>query len=468
MTAKKQLPNFNEFARGSIGELGPLLAVVRNHEGDRASLKREIAKLGTLPKTKDAKQRSVRSGNVLIGMSTCELFDSDENRLTPIGRALAEETDASRRAERFAKHLLHKRYGLEVLETAREVRARDGRVTKDALNDALRERGFFVTTNSGDAGKLRAWLEPAGVVTASWEINDQVLSRLSGAVLGSVTDFRRLTNAQRGLLEVVRDLSASTPGAWVEGTHVKRLCAERFGPTLLPEDSLRRKVIDPLVTGKWLETRGTGQGRGGKLGEMRTTARVAEVPVEIPLGGGLPQEVLDKLATPLPEIMEDLASDDTHVKGVALEALAVRLVRDLGLRPSELRERSDKTGGAEVDLVADGVGLTYSRWLVQCKNTPGGKVGVSALAKEIGMAVLLKAHVVVVVTTGAFARSVQQHADLLAETTAMQAVLVDGEVLSAWSKRGGLALVEYFAERAGRTLRSKLAQLSDAHQDAGP
>ncbi len=92
----------------------------------------------------------------------------------------------------------------------------------------------------------------------------------------------------------------------------------------------------------------------------------------------------------------------------------------------------------------------------------------SALAKEIGMAVLLKAHVVVVVTTGAFARSVQQHADLLAETTAMQAVLVDGEVLSAWSKRSGLALVEYFAERAGRTLRSKLAQLSDAHHDAGP
>ena len=41
--------------------------------------------------------------------------------------------------------------------------------------------------------------------------------------------------------------------------------------------------------------------------------------------------------------------------------------------------------------------LQFARWLIQCKNTK--RVSVAALAKEIGLATLRRAHVVVLVTT---------------------------------------------------------------------
>ena len=41
-----------------------------------------------------------------------------------------------------------------------------------------------------------------------------------------------------------------------------------------------------------------------------------------------------------------------------------------------------KTGGAEVDLIAEAVQLHFSRWLFQCKNSK--EVNLAALAKEVG------------------------------------------------------------------------------------
>jgi hypothetical protein len=48
--------------------------------------------------------------------------------------------------------------------------------------------------------------------------------------------------------------------------------------------------------------------------------------------------VREKLYTPLDEISRDLDSPDTHVKGLALEVLAVRLAYELGLTPLRFRE----------------------------------------------------------------------------------------------------------------------------------
>ena len=143
----------------------------------------------------------------------------------------------------------------------------------------------------------------------------------------------------------------------------------------------------------------------------------------------LPPELLQLQSTPIEKIYEDLDSYDTHKKGVALELLSLRLMRDLGLRPVRFRERAQDTGGGEVDLIVDGVHLHYSRWLCQCKNTPNSSVRVEALAKEIGMAVLLQAQVIVLVTRGRFTSYVSQQARQLAATSALQAVLIDGQSL---------------------------------------
>lgn len=144
-------------------------------------------------------------------------------------------------------------------------------------------------------------------------------------------------------------------------------------------------------------------------------------------GVGIPPDLRPHLNTPLSEIYENLTSDDKNVRGIALELLALRISIDLALMPLRFRERSNRTGGAEVDLLVDAVHLHYSRWLFQCKNTP--TVDLADLAKEVGMARLLKGHVVVMVTTGRFARSVQDYADEMMRTDSLQIVLIDGKLL---------------------------------------
>ena len=53
----------------------------------------------------------------------------------------------------------------------------------------------------------------------------------------------------------------------------------------------------------------------------------------------------------LKEIREELGSPDRHVRGLALEALAFKLMRLVDLAYVATRLRGSATGGAEVDLV---------------------------------------------------------------------------------------------------------------------
>lgn len=181
-------------------------------------------------------------------------------------------------------------------------------------------------------------------------------------------------------------------------------------------------------------------------------------------GWGIPSDLKAHLRKPLDQVYTDLKSTNTHTKGIALELLAVRMAIDLTLTPTRLRERGTRTGGAEVDLVAEGAHLHFSRWLLQCKNT--SKVNVAALAKEVGMAVLLKAHVVVLVTTGTFSPTVKTYATELAATSPHQAVLVDKTVLAAYKAGGSAALRKHFNLNAREILSIKRPQVVSEVEDA--
>lgn len=75
------------------------------------------------------------------------------------------------------------------------------------------------------------------------------------------------------------------------------------------------------------------------------------------------------------------------------------------------------------------------------------------------MALVLRAHVVMLVTTGRFARSVVEYAKALAETSAMQAVLIDGDVLASYKSRGASAIIDWLEESAHHVMRLKKKQL---------
>ncbi|MBI4918097.1 MAG: restriction endonuclease [Acidobacteria bacterium] len=470
-----RLPNFNEFTRGVLGSLAAVLEVVSKSEGDRERLQRKIADAFPNIKNTPPAQRLNRANNVLIGMDQCGLFDLKTSRLTDLGRTLLAVPDDAQRHRDFARHLLQNHHGLELLLAARAIQDRRDQVSKKSIRDEMRRRGFFLTTNAVDPGKMRQWLEAAGVIDDAWKINETQVTALTGGVSpGVLEQWRSLTRPQRALVATMRRLTppeVEQEAPWLDGGHVRKLCETNHGHGTLPEDSLRREVIDHLVEADWVESEGTGRGRGGKIGRLRLTSTAmritAELPVELPSGipAEIPPTIRRKMNQPIGEIWDELFSKNTTVKGLALEVLAARLAQDLGLRPVRFRERSRATGGAEVDLIADGLHLHYSRWLFQCKNTPSSPVALAALAKEVGMAMLLKAHVIVLVSTGRFARTVREHANRLAEGTPLQAVLIDRSVLDDYRNGGGSRLVDFFADRAGETLIAKQPQLR-ATQDS--
>lgn len=210
-----------------------------------------------------------------------------------------------------------------------------------------------------------------------------------------------------------------------------------------------------------LNVQGTGDGRGGDSGQACVCDALRNLNVELPAEGmsGIPSDLRDKLSTPLNDIFHDLEHSSTHTRGLALELLALRLVRDIGLFPVCFRERTSKTQEAEVDLIAQGVHLHYSRWLVQCKNT--ASVEVSDIAKEVGMAVVLKAQVILMVTTGTFRRTVQIYANGLATSSNLQAILVDGELLEKYRSSGAAAVIDALQKAAYHVLALKAPQVRD-------
>ena len=109
-------------------------------------------------------------------------------------------------------------------------------------------------------------------------------------------------------------------------------------------------------------------------------------------------ELLTLLRTPLSAILQALDDSDRHKAGLALEALAFKIMGLLDMTYVATRLRANQTGGEEVGLIFENTRFVLSRWQVQCKNT--SRVSLDDVAKEVGLTHVLKGNVVVIVTTG--------------------------------------------------------------------
>jgi len=461
----RKLPNMNEFSPGVGGmKLASLLDIVKSNEGNNNELLDALAKafINTIG---NPKQRIQRASNILIGMSQCGLFDLNTRTLTEIGNAIQIESSHTKKNETFAFHLLKNCYGLELLDAIRMLQDRGESVTLNSIREELRTRGFEVTENAGDSSKIRLWLEPTMIINESWEIDEERLHALIGASTSVLSEWKGLTRGQRAFLKELKDLSFGTPGVPVLVRTVKNLSEDRWGRQVFPEGHLRAEVIRPLADAGWIdEETPKSPGHGGDSGRVIAKEKLIDIALDLPVNApfGIPTDLRDKLKAPLSQIFDNLNSSSTYIKGIALELLSLRLIRDIGLYPQAFRLRSEKTQGAEVDLIANGLHLHYSRWLFQCKNTKS--VGVHDLAKEVGMAVLLKANVIAMVTTGKFSSTVRQYATGLAQSSALQTILIDGAVLNAYKRQGSNAIIDFLRKSAGSVLRLKECQVTDIEE----
>ncbi len=410
------------------------------------------------------KQQRTRAYNALLGASKYGLVAENLEELTPFGvKALATTADGDLH-RLLARHIIRDLGGFEVLIAIKEMQAAGLTVTKSSLQGYLEQyAGLKLPRATTHHTKLLQWLRVADVLPATgYQISESMLKEVADLSIDDAETWVALTSEQKAFLRILRRMALLEGTKDIAAKTVIDAVETEFGPIFERPDQLAASVLKPLASPEngWITRAVTSAGRGGKSGTVAATKKLLEVDVDLlPEGDGfgIPPDLKSKLTTPLRTIYEDLESSDTYVKGVALELLALRIASDLTLTPTRLRERGTTTGGAEVDLIAEAAHLHFSRWLLQCKNTKS--VGVSALAKEVGMAVLLKAHVVVMVTTGKFSSSVVTYADELASTNQLQAVLLDQDVLASYRSSGAQALRAHFQRTARRTLEIKRPQV---------
>lgn len=156
------------------------------------------------------------------------------------------------------------------------------------------------------------------------------------------------------------------------------------------------------------------------------------------------------------EIRNDLKSADQHVRGLALEALAFKLMHSVGLIYVGTRLRGRDTGGAEVDLIFDSDRLVFSRWQVQCKNARN--VHLDDVAKEVGLTHFLKSNAVVIVTTGRVGTGAREYANAIMQNMNLCIVMIEGRDLDMIARRPP-AIVDVLQREAKHAMQLKALEL---------
>lgn len=462
-----------EFSPGIV-ELGVVLEVVAENAGDwdataeavRARYFSESATSREDPEERLGQQLQ-RARNVLWGMGPngYQLLSLEDATLTSVGQQLLEAQDDDLRHELLAAHILTRLNGMTLLQSIRDLQARGDRITKSSLHRELERHGIDLPRATTHHQRAVAWLRTAGVISeGGYGIDEEAVQRLTGMSTEDVEEWSFLAPGQAAFLRTLRRMVEVRGSQELPVKAVVDQSVYEHG-RVFRTDQIRAEVSRPLEKAGYIEVTTASTGRGGKSGVVKATEKLLNVNLELVTdfsGVGIPPDLRPLLNTPLDQIHQNLGDSDRNVRGIALELLALRLSIDLGLMPLQFRERSNKTGGAEVDLLADAVHLHYSRWLFQCKNTK--TVDLSDLAKEIGMATMLNGHVVVMVTTGRFASSVQTYAEEVMRTTPLQVVLVDGNALRKYRQSGALSLMGHFHDVAGEVMRLKRSQVTELNE----
>lgn len=230
----------------------------------------------------------------------------------------------------------------------------------------------------------------------------------------------------------IRPLSGYPQGAY-PASEIRDL-AESIAGRRLDRGNLPKKFLEPLRLAGLIqyEARGTSS---GKTSTLTTTDRFRKEILADFLESTL--KTLDTALAayytkPLSEIYEELKSGSSNVKGAALEAYAIHVMRLLGLRFVAWRKRArEETGQAEIDVVMSGlVGGIATRWQIQCKNKPSGRVSLEDVAKEVGLTPLTKATHVMVLANCHVTQSARDYAREIMKNSSLTIMLLDRDTFN--------------------------------------
>ncbi len=423
MTRKSDLPFGSEFSPSQI-ELRRALEMAAEHGGDWRAFEAAVRAAWFADHDTSDYNRNKLANNTKLGMIAYGIIERDAE-LTALGRellALADDEDTLH--DRLAKHILLNLHGMTLVRCIQDMEAAGDPVNLTTLREALAERSVHYPRGGKHPSMMRLWLAKAGVFVGSrWRIDEERIEEILGLNVEHFGELGELTQLQRTFLRALANTGTKEPQP---ANEIARLATATYGEKF-PEKSLPKLVLHALEDAGYIVTTKTTTGRGAKPFLVAPTGKLATDVVE-PLLKQLESqtnpELVALLRRPLPDVMADLDSTDKHVAGLALEALAFKIMRLLDMDYVATRLRGAQTGGAEVDLIFESARLIYTRWQIQCKNT--ARVSLDDVAKEVGLTHFLKSNAVVVVTTGTIGAEARRYANKIMTDSNLAVVMLDG------------------------------------------
>ena len=359
---------------------------------------------------------SLKSYGLVTGRNTIEITD--------VGRNLLSIIDDEQLKKEFAKHILLNLNGLILVETLRRMYLGGDSLTNANINISLIHQGFQLQQTSNNVQVMKLWLRQAGIIVGDWKINEAALKELLGIESDEIALFKELSPEQYYFLLALCNAASNKP---LVATDVRNLATASYNIDF-DEKAFVSKVIRPLQDKKLIVAQKTTGGRGAKPYMVELTEKTKREVVE-PLLTQFKDQVgnalTDAYCKTFSDLRSEIDSENTYVKGLALEAFAIKVMRIIGLDFIRTRYRDIQIGGAEVDVLFDSTRLLYSRWQVQCKNT--STVTIDMVAKEVGLSHMLKSNAIVMMTTGHLTSEAKKYARRIMEDMNLCILMLEKE-----------------------------------------
>ncbi|MCB9451473.1 MAG: restriction endonuclease [Anaerolineaceae bacterium] len=436
MSKKSEIPFGAQFSPNQI-DLLQVLQIIHEFKESREDITAAIRDAFFTNHAGD--QRWQLADNCVLALRAYELLEEDGATPSEFASGLLKLiSNPDEIYEHVAKHILVNLRGVTFVETLLIMQSAGEEITLHTLRNKLEQRGLHVPRGSVHLSSMRLWLAQAGIFDSSvsggprlYEVNQSRLNQLLGINIDVIDELTQLSASQRAYLRALVRIPDSDPLiANKVADLATMLYAAQYNHKELP-----KSILFPLSELAYIEVSKTTEGRGGKPYEVYRTEKFYREITEPILtaaserSGLVPRELFEK---PLSQILEEMESTDKHIKGKALELLAIYLTRLVDLEFKGWRTRSADTGGAEVDAIVEGARLIFSRWQIQAKNT--SIVRLDDIAKEVGLALtFIYSNVVMVVTTGDFTRDAYAYTNHVMKTSNLNIILLNGTDLSRLS-----------------------------------
>lgn len=367
-----------------------------------------------------------RAENIRFGVGPSGYRIVDENfYFTDIGKELHDlRNNLESLYERFALHILRNLHGLKAIEIIEDLESEGRQTTNENIKQEFRNQyDFHINETSNHWSQIRAWLSKADIVntgTHHYDIDRTRLEEILGIGSEEILELEGLNDQQQAFL---RALTLINPSGRIKNSVVKQVAEEAYD-VKIEQSGISRQTLTPLEEAGYIDWEHVD----GKANWVEPTdkfdAKVLK-PILDDLADrtGVPRNVLRQS---FDDLLKDLDSDSTYEKGVALETLAVKLGRLLGLSFVGWRVRGRKTGGSEVDVIMDRIGNLYNRVQIQCKNTQH-QLQTKHIAREVGISRMLQTNTVIMIARNGLSAEARQFANRVMQHENIAIMVLSGE-----------------------------------------